>query len=138
MTHHRFTILLAIGLAGASVGLARADSAPAAHGDAAAGERVFTKCKSCHQIGEGAKSFSGPELNGIIGRPAASVAAYNYSPALKGAGLTWDEANFREFVKNPHQKVPGTKMAFAGLSREQDVDDLIAYVKQFAADGKKQ
>jgi len=105
--------------------------------DAAAGERVFGVCKMCHQIGEGAKNAVGPVLNGVIGRKAGSVAGYNYSDANKNSGITWDEATFREYIKDPKAKVPGTKMIYAGLKDEQKTNDLVAFLKQFDADGKK-
>ncbi len=87
--------------------------------DAAAGEKVFAVCKACHQIGENAKNAVGPVLNGIIGRKAGSVAAYSYSDANRNSGITWDEATFREYIKDPKAKVPGTKMIYAGLKDEQ-------------------
>lgn len=120
-------------------GVVRAEDAPAAAkaGDPAAGEKVFTKCRACHQIGEGAKNSVGPELNGVIGRHSGSVPGYNYSEANKNSGLTWDEPTFREYIKNPKAKVPGTKMIFAGLTREKDIDDIVAYLEQFGPDGKK-
>jgi cytochrome c len=105
--------------------------------DAAAGEKVFLQCKACHQVGETAKNVVGPVLNGVIGRPAGSVAGYAYSEANKKSGLTWDEVTFREYVKDPKAKVPGTKMAFPGLKDEQKLNDLVAYLKQFGPDGKK-
>jgi len=105
--------------------------------DAAAGEKVFTQCKACHQIGEGAKNAVGPILNGVIGRPAGSVEGYSYSPANKNSHLTWDEATFREYIRDPRAKVPGTKMIYAGVKDEKRVDDLLAYLKQFDASGKK-
>jgi cytochrome c len=107
-------------------------------GDAAAGETVFTqKCKVCHQIGEGAKNFVGPELNGLIGRKTGSVADYNYSDANKDSGITWDEAKLKEYLTNPKAVIPGTKMIFAGLPKEGDRDNLVAYLAQFDATGKK-
>ena len=105
--------------------------------DAAAGEKVFAQCRACHQIGENAKNAVGPVLNGVIGRPAGSVEGYNYSPANKGSGLTWDEATFRDYIKDPKAKVPGTKMIYAGLKDEKRVNDLVAYLKQFDVSGKK-
>jgi len=115
---------------------AMAGSAMAA-GDPAAGEKVFAKCKACHQVGETAKNAVAPELNGINGRKSAVAEGYNYSDALKGASLTWDDATFKEFIKNPKAKVPGTKMIFQGLPSEKDSDDVWAYLSQFGADGKK-
>ncbi|MFH1345046.1 MAG: cytochrome c family protein [Pseudomonadota bacterium] len=105
--------------------------------DAAAGEKVFGVCKACHQIGETAKNSVGPQLNGIIGRKAGTVAGYNYTAANKESGITWDEATFREYIKNPKAKIPGTKMIYAGLKDEKKTDDLLAFLKQFDADGKK-
>jgi cytochrome c len=105
--------------------------------DAAAGEKVFTQCRACHQVGETAKNAVGPELNGLIGRHSGSVEGYNYSAANKNSGITWDEATFREYIQNPRAKIPGTKMVFVGLKDEQRINDLVAYLKQFDASGKK-
>jgi cytochrome c len=105
--------------------------------DAAAGEKVFNKCRACHQVGPTARNAVGPELNGLIGRHSAAIEGYNYSAANKNSGLTWDEATFAEYIKNPRAKIPGTKMAFAGLTSEKDIANLIAYLKQFDKDGNK-
>ncbi|MGA9763864.1 MAG: cytochrome c family protein [Rhodomicrobium sp.] len=105
--------------------------------DAAAGEKVFAQCKICHQIGEKAKNSVGPILNGVIGRQAGSVPGYAYSAANKGSGITWDEATFKEYIMDPKAKVPGTKMSFAGIKDQKKINDLVAYLKQFGADGKK-
>jgi cytochrome c len=125
----RAVVFVALLVAG-GIGEARAQ-------DAAAGEKVFGVCKMCHQIGESAKNAVGPILNGVIGRKSGSVAGYNYSDANKNSGITWDEATFREYIKDPKAKVPGTKMIYAGLKDEQKVNDLVAFLKQFDADGKK-
>ena len=105
--------------------------------DAAAGARVFNKCRACHMIGPGAKNSVGPELNGVIGRHSGSVEGYSYSEANKKSGLTWDEATFKEYIKNPKAKVPGTKMAFAGITKEEEIKDLTAFLKTFDKDGKE-
>jgi len=105
--------------------------------DAASGEKVFAQCRACHQVGENAKNAVGPVLNGLFGRHSGSVEGYNYSPANKNSGLTWDEATFRDYIKDPRAKIPGTKMIYAGVKDEQRVTDLIAYLKQFDAAGKK-
>ena len=105
--------------------------------DAAAGEKIFGVCKACHQIGETAKNSVGPVLNCVIGRPAGTYPGYSYSAANKNSGITWDEATFREYIKDPRAKIPGTKMIYAGLRDEQKVNDLLAYLKQFGPDGKK-
>lgn len=106
--------------------------------DAAAGETIYNqKCKVCHKIGEGATNFVGPELNGMIGRKTGAVADYNYSDANKASGITWDEAKLNEYLANPKAVIPGTKMIFAGLPKENDRANLVAYLAQFDADGKK-
>lgn len=105
--------------------------------DAAAGEKVFNKCRACHQVGPTARNAVGPELNGLIGRHSGVVEGYNYSDANKKSGLTWDEATFTDYIKHPRAKIPGTKMAFVGLSSEKDITNLIAYLKQFDKDGNK-
>ena len=99
--------------------------------DAASGEKVFVVCKACHQVGENAKNAVGPVLNGLFGRKAGSVEGYSYSSANKNSGITWDEATFTEYIKDPKAKVPGTKMAFAGVKDEQKIKDLIAYLHEF-------
>nr|WP_244555588.1 cytochrome c family protein [Bosea thiooxidans] len=108
-----------------------------AAGDAAAGEKVFLKCRACHQVGETAKNAVGPRLNGLFGRPAGSIEGYSYSPANKNSGIVWDEATFRDYIKGPQAKVPGTKMVFPGLKTDQEIDDIVAFLKQFDSDGKK-
>ena len=119
-------------------GLVLAGSAGAASAqDAALGEKVFAKCKICHQIGEGAKNAVGPVLNGVVGRKAGTYPDYSYSDANKKSGLTWDEATLKEYLKDPRGKVPGTKMIFPGLPKDEDIANVIAYLKQFGADGKK-
>lgn len=105
--------------------------------DAAAGEKVFTQCRACHQIGANAKNAVGPELNGLFGRKSGAVEGYSYSPANKNSGITWDEATFREYIKDPKAKIPGTKMTFPGLKDPKQIDDIVAYLKQFDATGKK-
>ncbi len=105
--------------------------------DAAAGEKVYAVCRPCHQVGETAKNAVGPVLNGLFGRKAGSVEGYNYSDANKNSGLTWDEATFSEYIKNPRGKIPGTKMVYAGLKDEQRVKDIIAFLKQYDKSGKK-
>ena len=100
------------------------------------GKTVFNKCRACHQIGPGAKNLVGPALNGLIGRKAGSVEGFNYSEANKNSGITWDEATFREYIKNPRAKIPNTKMVFPGLTDEKDINDLLAFLEQYSADGK--
>jgi cytochrome c len=101
--------------------------------DAAAGAKVFLKCKVCHQIGENAKNSVGPSLTGVVGRKAGTFPGYSYSSANKNSGLTWDEATLTEYLKNPKAKVPGTKMTFPGLTSDEDIKNVIAYLKTFPA-----
>ncbi len=118
--------------------LAVAALAQAAHAqDVAAGEQSFKKCFPCHSIGEGAKNKVGPELNGLDGRHSGSAPGYNYSDANKNSGIVWNETTFKEYIKNPRGKIPGTKMIFPGIKNEKEVDNLWAYLKQFGPDGKK-
>jgi cytochrome c len=126
--------LLSFSVAG--VALVSSMGASAAQ-DAAAGEKVFAKCKVCHQIGEGAKNFVGPVLNGVLGRPAGTYPDYHYSDANKNSGITWDEATLKEYLKDPKAKVHGTKMVFPGLPSDEDIANVISYLKQFGPDGKK-
>jgi cytochrome c len=113
-------------------------SALAADGDPAAGEATFKqKCAVCHKIGEGAKNFVGPELNGIVGRKAGAAEGYAYSDGVKNAGWTWDSEKLHTWLTDPKATVPGTKMIFAGLPKESDRDNVVAYLAQFKADGTK-
>ena len=105
--------------------------------DVAAGETSFHKCMPCHSIGEGAKNKVGPELNGIDGRHSGTAAGYSYSDANKNSGITWNKEQFLEYIKDPKAKIPGTKMAFAGIKNEKEANDLWAYLSQFDKDGKK-
>ena len=125
--------ILVLGLAGLVLGL----GAPARAQDAAAGEKVFGQCRACHQIGPTAKNGVGPAQNGLIGRKAGTYPGYAYSNANKNSGLTWDEDTFREYIRAPQAKIPGTKMSYAGVKNEQQITDLIAFLKQYDADGKK-
>ena len=97
--------------------------------DISAGERSFAKCRACHQVGEGARNLVGPELNGLIGRHSGAVEGYSYSNANKNSGLTWDEATLDEYLTAPMKKIPGTKMAYAGLADAAKRAEMIAYLK---------
>jgi cytochrome c len=105
--------------------------------DAASGAKIFVQCKACHQIGENAKNAVGPVLNGLFGRKAGTIAGFSYSAANKNSGIAWDEATFREYIKDPMAKIPGTKMTFPGLKDPKQIDDVVAYLKQFDSTGKK-
>ena len=98
----------------------------------AAGEKVFKKCKACHQVGEGAKNRVGPMLNGIFGAPVAAVDDFSYSGALsdKGAeGVVWDADALDAFLTKPKEWASGTKMSFAGLRKEEDRAAIIEFLK---------
>lgn len=104
-----------------------------ADGDAAKGKNVFKKCMACHDAVE-AKDKVGPNLVGVVGRTAGTLESFasKYSQAMKdagAAGLVWDEANIAEYVKDPKGKIAGNKMAFAGLKKDDEIDDVIAYLK---------
>jgi cytochrome c len=103
--------------------------------DVAAGEQSFNKCRPCHDVGPDAKIKLGPPLNGIDGRKSASYPGFNYSDALKGLGITWNEAEFKQWVSNPSAKAPGTRMAFSGIKDDQEINNLWAFVSQYKADG---
>jgi cytochrome c len=104
--------------------------------DVAVGKMSFNKCMACHAIGPGAKNKIGPELNGLDGRKAGTAPDYSYSDADKNSGITWNEAQFKEYIKDPKAKIPGTRMAFAGIKNEQEVNDLWAFIAQYDKDGK--
>ena len=103
--------------------------------DTVAGESSFKKCTICHAIGEGATNKIGPELNGLDWRKAGSVPDFNYSDANKNSEIVWNDASFKEYIKDPAAKVPGTKMMFPGIKNEKEADDLWAYLKLFDSSG---
>ena len=95
--------------------------------DAAAGEKVFGKCKACHKVDGG--DGTGPHLNGVVGRAVASVAGFGYSDGLKGLGGNWEPERMNEFLTSPKAYAPGTKMSFAGLPKPEDRANVIAYLQ---------
>jgi cytochrome c len=117
---------------GASVGGASAQ-------DAAAGERIFLQCRTCHQVGETARNAVGPQLNGLFDdRKKGSVPGYSYSNAYQAIkDQTWTVDNFTTYIKDPRGVTPGTKMVYAGLKDETQIKNLIAYLQQFGPDGKR-
>ena len=104
--------------------------------DVAAGKTSFNKCMACHAGGEGAKNKVGPELNGLDGRHSGTAASYSYSDANKNSGITWNEAQFKDYIKDPKAKIPGTKMVFAGIKNEKEAGDLWTFLAQYDKDGK--
>jgi cytochrome c len=108
---------------------------PAHAGDAAAGEKVFGRCKACHAVGEGAGNRLGPELNELVGRTAGTADGYKYSPSMQKAGadgLVWNRETLSTFLAGPKTMVTGTKMSFAGLKKPAEIDDVIAYLETFS------
>jgi len=104
--------------------------------DVAAGKTSFNKCMACHAIGAGARNKVGPELNGLDGRKSGTAPDYSYSDANKNSGITWNETQFKDYIKDPKATIPGTKMAFAGIKNEKEINDLWAFIEQYDKDGK--
>ena len=123
-------LALAAAVLAASAGATRAQ-------DLAAGENSFKKCLPCHSVGEDAKNKVGPVLNGLEGRKSGTIEGYSYSEANKNSGITWSDETFKEYIRDPRAKIPGTKMVFAGIKNDKEVNDLWAYLKSFGPDGHK-
>lgn len=107
-------------------------------GDAEDGEKVFRKCMACHAVGPDAKNKVGPVLNGVVGRAVAAVPDFQYSDVLVqlGAdGTVWTPAELAAFLETPRDYAKGTKMSFAGLRKEEERADVIAYLASFPEGG---
>lgn len=118
-------ILISLAALAAMTGAALAD------GHAAKGEKVFNKCKACHSVAD-ASNKVGPSLKGVVGRAVAIAEGYNYSDSLKefaATGAVWDEANLDKYIADPKSIAPKGKMSFAGLKKEDERKDLIAFLK---------
>ena len=103
-------------------------SAPTASaGDAASGAKLFAQCRVCHSVEPG-KNGLGPSMHGVVGRKAATLAGFNYSPAMKASGFVWTDAKLNDYLRAPMKSVPGTKMAFAGIADDKRRADVIAYL----------
>jgi len=116
---------------GAAIGAAAVSfviAGPAFAADANHGKQIFAQCAACHSDKPDA---IGPSLKGIYGRKSGSLADFRYSNAMMRAKLTWDDATLHAYIKDPQAKVPGNRMPFSGLSSDQDVDDVIAYLKDY-------
>jgi len=104
-----------------------------------AGEKVFKRCKACHMVGEKAKNRVGPLLNDIFGRKAGTIEGFKYSKAMAEAGeggLVWDDETMTAFLKKPRKYIKGTKMGFAGLRKDEQIADVIAYLKSFSKEAQ--
>lgn len=102
--------------------------APFAQGDLENGRAVFARCRSCHSVAPNGPNMTGPNLYGVIGRVAGTHEGFNYSPALKAAGFTWDGDKVEHWLENPRTFLPGNKMSFPGLPDETDRRDVVAYL----------
>ena len=107
-------------------------SPASAEGDSDRGKKVYNKCKACHVV-DGEKNRVGPHLVGLFGRASGSVEGFKYSKAMQGAEIVWNEETLDGYLENPKGYVKGTRMAFAGLRKEQDRQDVITYLKQSTA-----
>ncbi|MGI9451814.1 MAG: c-type cytochrome [Geminicoccaceae bacterium] len=119
----------AVGLLGFTAALTVAMPLAMAEGDAAAGEKVFKKCKACHVIDK-KKNRLGPHLIGVFGRTSGTMEGFKYSKAMQEAAITWDETTIDEYLADPKGYIPKNKMAFVGLKKEEDRANLIAYLKE--------
>jgi cytochrome c len=129
MKDHPNTIAGILSGIAAATFLVLASQAAWAEGDPTKGEKVYKKCKTCHSL-EAGKNKVGPHLNGVIGREAGTVEGFKYSSAMADSGLVWDEETLDLFLAKPKEVVPKTKMAFPGLKKETDRQDVIAYMKE--------
>jgi len=109
--------------------LALSSGAAQAQGDPAKGEKLFARCRACHAL-EAGQNKVGPSLHGVFGREAGTVEGFNYSDALKSADIVWNEETMDHWLENPREYIPGNKMVFPGLRKEQDRQDIIAYLKE--------
>jgi cytochrome c len=98
--------------------------------DAAAGEKVFARCKICHTVQAGGPNTVGPNLHGVFGRKAGSADGFSYSAAMKDSGITWDDETVAKYLRDPRGAIPGNKMAFPGIKNEEEIANLLAYLHQ--------
>jgi cytochrome c len=108
-----------------------ATTAMAQSGDATRGERLFNQqCKACHTVEKGGRNGVGPNLFGLFGRKAGTAEGFQFSEAMKSAGITWDDKAIEEYLKDPKARVPNGKMVYAGLKQQAQLDDMAAYLKK--------
>ena len=113
-----------------TVALIVAAGSALAEGNETRGERLFNQqCKACHTLDPGGHNLVGPNLHGLFGRKAGK-ADYQYSDAMKKSGINWDEKTLAEYLKDPKGKVPNTKMTYIGLRQEQQLEDMIAFLRK--------
>jgi cytochrome c len=125
MSSKRLAFLLA------GIGMVLSGTA-AADGDPAAGKKIFAQCAACHAVVKG-KHGLGPSLHGVVGRKAGTADGFkNYSPAMQKSGIVWTEHNLEKYLADPKSFVPGNRMVFVGLKKEDDRENVIAYLKQAA------
>jgi len=119
----RYPVVLAtVAMVGLTAGAARAD------GDPALGKASFNKCAACHSIKEGENKI-GPSLHGVVGRPSHSIEGFNYSEPMKAYNVTWDAPTLDHYLTDPRGVVPGTKMIFVGLKKDDERANVIAYLE---------
>jgi cytochrome c len=116
-------------LAAAGVLIVTAGANAWADGDPVKGKRVFNKCKTCHELTT-AKNKIGPTLQGVIGRKAGTVPGFKYSSAMKESGIVWDEKTIQEYIADPKKMVPGNRMVLAPIKKEDQREDVIAFIKE--------
>jgi cytochrome c len=98
--------------------------------DVAAGQALFARCRICHNVAAGAPNTVGPNLHGVFGRKAGSLANFSYSAAMKDSGAVWDDDTLRKYLQDPKGFIPGNKMAFPGIKDQNEIDNLLAYLHE--------
>ena len=100
--------------------------------DVAAGEKAFAKCKICHTVAAGGPNQVGPNLHGVFGRKAGAAEGFNYSAAMKNAGVVWNDDTISKYLHDPRGFMPGNKMAFPGIKNDEELGNLLAYLHEAA------